>query len=130
MGCRFRCCPHVFHGVPDPRRKFPFGIRLILKPFHSIVDCARGGGPRILTVPRTWENGDAVEGWKAGALWDFYDTVPDGSDRYGTGSFVPIWRAIADHHPNTFQAFLDAWQRSSPTMGAIWAAYQNTVVVH
>ena len=75
-----------------------------------------------------WDNGIAVEGRVAGALWDVLDAVSDGHDQYTDLNIRRIWTVFHDDVPLTFQEFIDDWvARGYPTAGPTGALYQNTI---
>ncbi|MFI0237584.1 hypothetical protein [Streptomyces sp. NPDC016845] len=75
-----------------------------------------------------WDDGDAVEGRVAGALWDLVDTGTEGWDQYGAG-LAPVWNTFLDHRATTFRAYWNAWvadgrEAGAPTLGSL---FQNTI---
>ncbi|MEM4217584.1 MAG: hypothetical protein QXZ09_06145 [Candidatus Methanomethylicaceae archaeon] len=85
------------------------------------------GGNIDLESPVAFQNGDAVEGRVAGALWDIFDGANDGLDRYSEG-FSNIWNTIFSQTDNTFFEFwADFRNRTSNRHLAVQALYQNTI---
>jgi hypothetical protein len=75
-----------------------------------------------------WNNGDAVEGRVAGALWDILDTVNDGDDQYSDGGIANIWDTLYHQTDNDFSEYWSAWKaRGHNENNAIWSIYQNTI---
>jgi hypothetical protein len=84
------------------------------------------------------EDGDAVEGRVAGALWDLYDKYPNtlGStnepyDQVNLG-FMSIWKIINSYSPSitTFSGFWDRFKQDKSSQQIIDSAralYQNTI---
>jgi hypothetical protein len=74
-----------------------------------------------------WDDGDAVEGRVAGALWDIFDTVNDGYDQYSDG-FTEIWDTIYNQNDNNFLEYWAAWRsRGHNDHDAVKSVYQNTI---
>ncbi|MFE7245151.1 hypothetical protein [Streptomyces sp. NPDC057580] len=75
-----------------------------------------------------WDDGDAVEGRVAGALWDLVDTGTEGWDAYGEG-LSPVWNTFLDHRVTTFREYWDARvadgrETGAPALGSL---FQNTI---
>ncbi|MBO1330129.1 hypothetical protein [Streptomyces sp. VRA16 Mangrove soil] len=75
-----------------------------------------------------WDDGDAVEGRVAGALWDLVDSGTEGWDAYGEG-LAPVWNTFLDHRATTFREYWDARvadgrETGAPALGSL---FQNTI---
>ncbi|MBT2507852.1 hypothetical protein J7I98_18580 [Streptomyces sp. ISL-98] len=76
-----------------------------------------------------WDNGDAVEGRVAGALWDLVDGVGEAPwDQYGEG-LTNVWNTFLNHRDTTFQEYWnhragDGHEVGAPALGSL---FQNTV---
>jgi hypothetical protein len=74
-----------------------------------------------------WDDGDEVEGRVAGALWDIFDSNPDGYDTFSDG-FSHIWHLLSTQTDNTFREFWDAWNTSGyPKQSVLMAIFQNSI---
>jgi hypothetical protein len=74
-----------------------------------------------------WENGEAVEGRVAGALWDIHDSANEGNDVTSMG-FNEIWQVIYDQNDHNFAQFWAEWQSyGHPTHNPVRSLYQNTI---
>ena len=77
-----------------------------------------------------WDDGDAVEGRVAGALWDIYDASPDyddGYDKFGEG-FLEIWNPFERQNDNNFSQFWAEYQTGKPDVSPqLLALYQNSI---
>ena len=75
-----------------------------------------------------WDEGDDVEGRVAGALWDIYDSINDGYDKYCDGSIINIWDVFFhEKHDNFFQYWTSWMSRGHNISGANKSIYQNTI---
>ncbi|PKK85288.1 MAG: hypothetical protein CVT48_06120 [Thermoplasmata archaeon HGW-Thermoplasmata-1] len=74
-----------------------------------------------------WDNGDAVEGRVAGALYDIFDSQNDGYDRFSDG-FTRIWNTISSQADGRYSEFFQAWISKGYSQSTFVAtAYQNTI---
>jgi hypothetical protein len=75
-----------------------------------------------------WDDGDAVEGRVAGALWDLFDNVNDGTDTY-QDSLGNIWNTFLDHRATTFNQYWTARGQDGRdvTDRALGSLFQNTI---
>ncbi len=77
-----------------------------------------------------WDNGDAVEGRIAGALWDILDTANENDDQYSDGGIANIWDTIYHQNDNNFSEYFTAWKargHNNSSAGPVMAIYQNTI---
>jgi hypothetical protein len=81
-----------------------------------------------------WDDGDTVAGRVAGGLWDLFDDVDDGFDRYAPAGatpqerFAPIWDAYMNGHPTTTAEFWSAYLAGGhDACSAVSAFFQNTI---
>lgn len=98
----------------------------------GIGPCGAGGAQFENLETPTWRDGkpegDGVEGRVAGALYDLFDTVSDGTDHAGFG-FSPIWTIVGDNtSEDRFGMFWLMWR----TLGynghyGVQSVYQNTI---
>jgi len=76
----------------------------------------------------SWDDGDEVEGRVTASLWDIYDLIKDGLDKYSDNSFKPIWRVVSKEKSDNFKEF---WkQRESQGFNikdAVMCLLQNTI---
>jgi len=74
-----------------------------------------------------WDNGDAVEGRVAGALWDIFDTNNDGADlfSYGIGAISNI--VLYENYGWGLDGFWCKWISDGYPQDAINCIYQNTI---
>ncbi len=76
-----------------------------------------------------WQNGDAVPGRIAGALWDLHDSdaTVETYDRFND-TFAALWRAAVVEKPATMSEWWSAWQKGSgDACAAMGSLYQNTI---
>ncbi|MBA3470411.1 MAG: hypothetical protein H0T53_12295 [Herpetosiphonaceae bacterium] len=77
----------------------------------------------------SWDDGAAVEGRVAGALWDTIDTANDGFDTWNAPyGFREIWEVVYNQNDSNFAEYWSAWLAWSHSrhFGLIMA-YQNTI---
>lgn len=90
------------------------------------------GGSVNLEIPTWgtpgWDNGDAVEGRVAGALWDILDNLNDGTDTYTDVNIVNIWDTLFHQNDDNFRQYSEAWiARGHPAVGPENCLLQNTI---
>ncbi|MBN2006569.1 MAG: hypothetical protein JXA21_24670 [Anaerolineae bacterium] len=75
-----------------------------------------------------WNNGDAVEGRVASALYDLIDEREDGLDRTAVG-FAPIWDIAGDANAEyTLAEFWERWKANpNDAHFPVQTLYQNTI---
>jgi hypothetical protein len=75
-----------------------------------------------------WEDGEAVEGRVAGAMWDILDTTNDGFDTYSDGGIANFWDTLYHQNDDNFFQFWQAWtSRGHNRHNAALSIYQNTI---
>ncbi|OUQ88103.1 hypothetical protein B5G50_10715 [Brevibacillus brevis] len=72
------------------------------------------------------DTGDMVEGRVAGALWDLYDSVNDGSDTHSY-TFNNIYYAMRESKLNNFGEYWDKWKSLGYDVNAKDSLHQNTI---
>ncbi len=80
--------------------------------------------------------GDTVEGWVASAMYDLWDSNPDGYDQ-ADFSFDDIWDVMKTTDPNSFEGFFRYWNEwktyyvydisGAHSHYGVQAIYQNTI---
>lgn len=75
-----------------------------------------------------WDDGDAVEGRVAGALWDLFDGANDGTDTY-QDTLANLWNTFLDHRATTFSQYWTARGQDGRDVSdrALGALFQNTI---
>ncbi|MCM3141094.1 hypothetical protein [Brevibacillus sp. MER 51] len=72
------------------------------------------------------DTGDMVEGRVAGALWDLYDPVNDGSDTRNY-FFHDIYSVMRESKLNSFSEYWDKWKSLGYDVNAKDSLHQNTI---
>lgn len=121
--------------VTDPTCAFVHGLAIALAlvvpgdPGYETPDQAPVDLDTANDASPAFDDGDAVPGRIAGALWDIHegDGSEDGFD-LGNATFADVWDVVDQERPSTTREWFDGWQAlGKDGCVAIGALYQNTI---